>query len=175
MCPLCNVYVSTKSSAVCRGSGSFVVQERGTLALTNIALDPSARITVCGGSLSLASMIVPEAALATAYGAASTLRLASFFARLFSDEWAASVQPDEEVFLDRDPDAFRSLLSCMRNRSVLLPEHDTDLCKRVFFHCGKIASLQFFGKMFASRGVDPLSDDAERIFMSNNYSFLCAF
>ena len=59
------------------GSGSFVVQERGSLALTRIALDPSATIDLSGGgSLSLASMIVPEAALTTAYGAASTLRLA---------------------------------------------------------------------------------------------------
>eukprot|EP01045_Picozoa_sp_COSAG04_P037768 COSAG04_NODE_9813_length_830_cov_1.240766_1_plen_187_part_00 len=59
------------------GAGSFAVHERGSLALTRIALDPAATITVSdGGSLSLASMIVSEAALTTAYGVASTLRLA---------------------------------------------------------------------------------------------------
>ena len=58
------------------GTGSFAVHERGSLALTRIALDPAASITVSGGSLSLASMIVPEAALTTSYSAASTLRLA---------------------------------------------------------------------------------------------------
>ena len=64
----------------CRGSASFAVQERGSLALTNIALDPSATIDLSGGgSLSLASMAVPAAALGAAQGtlsgAGSTLRL----------------------------------------------------------------------------------------------------
>jgi len=45
---------------LCRGSGGFIVQERGSLSLTNIALDPSATIDLSGGGLlSLASVIVP--------------------------------------------------------------------------------------------------------------------
>ena len=61
------------------GTGSFAVQERGSLALTRIALDASASITMSGGSLSLASMAVPAAARSavehTLSGAGSTLRL----------------------------------------------------------------------------------------------------
>ena len=68
-----------KSSVFCRGSGGFVVQERGSLALTNIALDASARVSVTGGTLSLASMAVPATVLGAAEGtlsdAGSTLRL----------------------------------------------------------------------------------------------------
>ena len=40
-------------------------------------LEVASAFSVSGGSLSLASMIVPEAALTTAYRAASTLRLAA--------------------------------------------------------------------------------------------------
>ena len=69
----------TKSCAFCRGSGSFVVQERGSLSLTNIAVDPSATLTVTGGTLSLVSMAVPAAVLGmaetTLSDAGSTLRL----------------------------------------------------------------------------------------------------
>eukprot|EP01045_Picozoa_sp_COSAG04_P010896 COSAG04_NODE_683_length_11182_cov_15.270775_11_plen_242_part_00 len=73
----------------CRGSGSFVVQERGSLALTNIALDPEATIDLSGGgSLSLALMAVPATALGSAEGTlsgvGSTLRLDAVTA----PEWA---------------------------------------------------------------------------------------
>ena len=44
-----------------------------------------------------------------------------------------------EIFLDRDPDAFRVLLSCMRHKRALLPEDDRDLFKRV------ILDSQFLG------------------------------
>eukprot|EP01046_Picozoa_sp_COSAG06_P012925 COSAG06_NODE_772_length_12432_cov_119.880159_8_plen_584_part_00 len=62
------------------GSGGFTVQERGSLALQNIALNPSAIIDLRGSaSLSLASMVVRAAVLAAAEsalsGAGSTLRL----------------------------------------------------------------------------------------------------
>eukprot|EP01045_Picozoa_sp_COSAG04_P004849 COSAG04_NODE_216_length_19953_cov_85.343558_20_plen_237_part_00 len=64
---------------LCRGSGGFVVQERASLALTNIALNPSATLTVTAGSLSLASMVVRAAVLGVAEGtlsgAGGTLRL----------------------------------------------------------------------------------------------------
>ena len=44
---------------LCRGSGGFIVQERGSLSLTRIALDPSATFDLSGGaSLSFASMAV---------------------------------------------------------------------------------------------------------------------
>ena len=61
-CPVCN-----NRDAPLWGSGSFAVQERGSLALTRIALDPSASIDISGGgSLSLASMAVPAAVLGAA-------------------------------------------------------------------------------------------------------------
>ena len=52
----------------------------------------------------------------------------AYFSRKFSQDWESA--PDEEIFLDRDADAFKVLLSCMRNRRVLLPEDDKDLCAR---------------------------------------------
>ena len=82
----------------CRGVGGFSVQERGSLALTDMLIEGaisvlagSATLSGCtlaasasltasgGGSLSLASMAVPAAVLAAAEtalsGAGSTLRL----------------------------------------------------------------------------------------------------
>ena len=53
----------------------------------------------------------------------------AYFSRKFSQDWESA--SDEEIFLDRDADAFKVLLSCMRNRRVLLPEADKDLCSRV--------------------------------------------
>ena len=50
----------------------------------------------------------------------------TYFESLFS-RWD---EADEEVFLDRDPDVFRVLLSCMRQKKALLPESDKDLFKR---------------------------------------------
>ena len=52
-----------------------------------------------------------------------------YFSRLFSDSWCDD--GDGPQFLDRDPDAFRVLLSCMRTRSIILPEKDPELCARV--------------------------------------------
>ena len=70
----------TTRSAPLWGTGSFAVLERGSLTLTNIALHPSATIDLSGGgSLSLASMLVPLAVLTAAErtlsGVGSTLRL----------------------------------------------------------------------------------------------------
>ena len=61
----------------------------------------------------------------------STLSASSaYFAALFArwDDDAADEHP--EVFLDRDPDAFRVLLSCMRQKMALLPEGDAGLFRR---------------------------------------------
>ena len=52
-----------------------------------------------------------------------------YFSRLYSDSWCDD--GDGPQFLDRDPDAFRVLLSCMRTRSIILPENDPELCARV--------------------------------------------
>ena len=90
----------------------------------------------------------------------STLTASSeFFSRKFSSEWnvlhtrlephsphATALQTgllltrlsladqsdaEDEIFLDRDADSFRVLLSCMRHRTALLPEGDPLLCARV--------------------------------------------
>ena len=53
----------------------------------------------------------------------------TYFASLFSHEWAPASE-SREIYLDRDPDAFKVLLSCLRNHVALLPETDPDLCKR---------------------------------------------
>lgn len=53
-----------------------------------------------------------------------------FFSRKFSSEWSTE-DTEDEIFLDRDADSFRVLLSCMRHRTALLPEEDPLLCARV--------------------------------------------
>ena len=77
---------------------------------------------------------------------ASTLEAScGYFSRLFSNEWEQSA--GEEIFLDRDPDAFRVLLSCMRNNAILLPEENVDLCSRV------LLEAEFFGVEWMLRDV----------------------
>ena len=55
----------------------------------------------------------------------------AYFSALFS-RWDSKDEGVEQqaVFLDRDSDAFRVLLSCMRHKKALLPEGDRDLCIR---------------------------------------------
>ena len=53
-----------------------------------------------------------------------------FFSRKFSSDWSTE-DTEDEIFLDRDADSFRVLLSCMRHRTALLPEEDQLLCARV--------------------------------------------
>ena len=60
-----------------------------------------------------------------------------FFSRKFSTEWSSDTE--DEIFLDRDADSFRVLLSCMRHRMALLPENDPLLCTRV------LLEAQFLG------------------------------
>lgn len=61
----------------------------------------------------------------------STLTASStYFAALF-ERWENAMGENEEIFLDRDPDTFRVLLSCMRHKKPLMPEDDKDLFKRV--------------------------------------------
>ena len=96
---------------------------------------------------------------------ASTLSANSaFFARKFSSEWSGAEDDDEEhIFLDRDADSFRLLLSCMRHRAALLPESDTLLCTRV------LLEAQYLGvdwlleqvKSAAWKHMHPASDAAE--------------
>ena len=62
----------------------------------------------------------------------------SYFSRLFSGPWQDAAG-DEPRFLDRDADAFRVLLSCLRNRTIVLPEADPALCSRV------LLEADFFG------------------------------
>ena len=70
--------------------------------------------------------------------AVPTLRLSSsYFASLLSDAWAEG--PDEEIFLDRDADAFKVLLSCLRSRAVLMPVANADLFGRA------LLEAEFFG------------------------------
>jgi len=71
----------------------------------------------------------------------STLEANSdYFCRVFAEEWAEpqdtggfgwNDHPQEELFLDRDADVFRVLLSIMRSGHVVLPQHDNELCMRV--------------------------------------------
>ena len=61
----------------------------------------------------------------------------AYFSRLFAGRWHDAT--GAERFLDRDPDAFRVLLSCLRNRTVLLPEADPSLCTVV------LLEAEFFG------------------------------
>ena len=53
----------------------------------------------------------------------------TYFAALFS-RWDHDAQDQPEFFLDRDPDTFRVLLSCMRHKRALLPE-DRGLFERI--------------------------------------------
>ena len=72
------------------------------------------------------------------YSTVSTLTGgSSYFARMFSSEWQEASQ--SEVFLDRDADSFKVLLSCMRSGHAVLPSDDHTLCKRV------LLDAEFFG------------------------------
>jgi hypothetical protein len=53
----------------------------------------------------------------------------AYFCGLFSGAWSSD--GEDPQFIDRDPDAFRVLLSCMRNRSIILPKDDLALSARV--------------------------------------------
>jgi len=60
----------------------------------------------------------------------STLSARSAYFEAKFERWDGADEPPE-VFLDRDPDAFRVLLSCMRQQKVLLPSNDDGLFRRV--------------------------------------------
>lgn len=70
----------------------------------------------------------------------------AYFSRMFSSDWESTLDGDA-IFLDRDPDAFKVLLSCMRSKSVLLPEADKDLAVRV------LLEGQYFGVDWLLRKV----------------------
>ena len=86
----------------------------------------------------------------------------SYFSRLFSGPWQDAAG-DEPRFLDRDADAFRVLLSCLRNRTVVLPEADPALCTRV------LLEAEFFGvewllQQVKERVSDNIGADFDRRF-----------
>ena len=62
----------------------------------------------------------------------ATLEPAStYFARRFSTEWTSGA-PEDEIFLDRDSDSFRVLLSYMRSGHVsVMPRDNAALFARV--------------------------------------------
>ena len=66
-----------------------------------------------------------------------TLRASTFFSAMLDGSWHEA--DDDEVFVDRDPDSFRVLLSCLRAGRAILPEHDTNLCIRA------LLDAQFYG------------------------------
>ena len=59
-----------------------------------------------------------------------TLSMNSEYFRSKFEHWDHNIEEQPELFLDRDPDTFRILLTCMRQRKPLLPEHDKGLFKR---------------------------------------------
>ena len=70
-----------------------------------------------------------------------------FFSRKFSSEWSTE-DTDDEIFLDRDADSFRVLLSCMRHRTALLPEEDPLLCARVLLeYINRAAQTQDYSRL----------------------------
>ena len=82
----------------------------------------------------------------------------SFFASMFSRWDDNSNQDPEGIFIDRDADAFRVLLSCMRHGAAVLPTLDRDLCARVLLdaqYLGVDGLLQSV-KAVAWRHMNPL-------------------
>ena len=70
-----------------------------------------------------------------------------FFSRKFSSEWSTE-DAEDEIFLDRDADSFRVLLSCMRHRTALLPEEDPLLCARVLLeYINRAAQTQDYSRL----------------------------
>ena len=79
------------------------------------------------------------------YTTTATLRLtSSYFASMLN---AAGRRAPAEIFLDRAAAAFKVLLSCMRNHTVLLPQSDADLFARVMLEA------DFFGVDWLVREV----------------------
>ena len=61
----------------------------------------------------------------------------SYFQHAFSDRWHEG--DGGSIFLDRDPEPFKLLLSYMRTGALELPESDPALCRRVLYEA------EFFG------------------------------
>ena len=82
----------------------------------------------------------------------STLSAGSaYFAAKF-ERWDEADEPPE-VFLDRDPDAFRVLLSCMRQKKVLLPSNDDGLFRRVM-HDAEFLGMDWLLQAVKAKAVD---------------------
>ena len=54
----------------------------------------------------------------------------SYFSRRFASDWSDALDNERELFVDLDPDSFKILLSCMRQRMPLLPT-EAELFSRV--------------------------------------------
>ena len=87
----------------------------------------------------------------------STLTASStYFEALFS-RWDDDHDKDSEIFLDRDPDAFRVILSCMRHRRAVLPE-DKDLFSRVLLDA-QFLGLDWLENEVKVKTVDHMNSD----------------
>ena len=84
----------------------------------------------------------------------------SFFSCMFS-RWEGGLD-DEDIFIDRDADSFRVLLSCMRQGTAVLPALDHDLCARVLLDARYLGvdSLLQSVKAVAWRNMHPLETAA---------------
>ena len=101
---------------------------------------------------------------------ADTLRSSGYFSIKLSEPWAQSGGDDNTLFLDRDADAFRVLLSCMRNLTVVLPTNDADLFSRVLleaeFFC--VDWLLHEVKVRAIKNTPSLFESSQRIYDNDN-------
>ena len=99
----------------------------------------------------------------------------SYFSRNFSDEWQGMAAEDDPIFLDRDADAFRALLSCLRAGRALLPT-GRDLAVRL------LLEAEYFGadailndaKLLAMKNINP-TDESKQTIEEFEESLLCFF
>ena len=87
---------------------------------------------------------------------ASTLTSASeYFERLLSPRWCA--EPPEEIFLDRDPEPFKILLTYMRTGLLELPKDNQSLARRVMVEAEFLGMQSFIDSVKAQPPPPPPS------------------
>ena len=85
---------------------------------------------------------------------ASTLTSASeYFERLLSPRWCA--EPPEEIFLDRDPEPFKILLTYMRTGLLELPKDNQSLARRVMVEAEFLGMQSFIDSVKAQPPPPP--------------------
>lgn len=89
----------------------------------------------------------------------------SYFANMFSGPWSEATE--DEVFIDRDADAFRVLLSCMRSKSAFLPG-DPTLKQRV------LAEAAYFGVDWLTQEVQSQARHVDESLIESLQSRLAA-